>query len=69
MTEKSDEKPETAFLELREGILFEMIDRSLDPELGRDYQVTGLAKIDDGRYVLRLGRKLDLGFGELEDPK
>jgi hypothetical protein len=28
------ETPETAFLELREGILFEMLDKSLDPELG-----------------------------------
>jgi hypothetical protein len=65
MTVKTDEKLETAFLELREGILFEMIERSLYPELARDYQVTGLAKIEDGRYVLRLGRKLDLGFNEL----
>jgi hypothetical protein len=43
-----------------------MPEKDLDPELACDHQVTGLAKIDDGRYVLRLGRKFTLGLDEIK---
>jgi hypothetical protein len=58
-----------SFLTLPVDTLFEMLDKSLEPELARDYQLTGLAKIEDNRYVLRLGRKIRLGLDEMESSR
>jgi hypothetical protein len=58
-----------SFLTLPVDTLFEMLDKSLEPELARDYQLTGLAKIEDNRYVLRLGRKITLGRDQMESSR
>jgi hypothetical protein len=47
----------TAFIELRETVLFEALDQALDSELRPEYQVTGLSKIEEGKWVIRPGKK------------
>ena len=41
---------DTAFIELRETVLFEALDQALDLELRAEYQVTGLSKIEEGKW-------------------
>ncbi len=54
----------TAFIELRETVLFEALDQALDLDLRAEYQVTGLSKIEEGKWVIRLARKIRLGLEE-----
>ncbi len=60
MTE--DDVADTAWTEVRESILFEALDALLPPETSAVFQATGLAKIDEGKWVIRLGRKITLGL-------
>jgi hypothetical protein len=46
-----DEPHGTAWTEVRETILFEAIDALLPPETGAEFQVTGLAKIEEGHTL------------------
>ena len=55
---------DTASIELCETVLFEALDQALDLELRAEYQVTGLSKIEDGKWVIRLARKIRLGLEE-----
>ncbi|MDX6713225.1 MAG: hypothetical protein QOH96_4241 [Blastocatellia bacterium] len=60
MTE--DDVTDTAWTEVRESILFEAIDALLPPETTAVFQVTALAKIEEAKWVIRLGRKITLGL-------
>jgi hypothetical protein len=43
-----------------------MIAKSLYPDTAQQLQITGLAKMDGGRFVVRLVRKIDTAFDEFE---
>jgi hypothetical protein len=51
---------DTAFIELRETVLFEALDQALDLDLRAEYQAIGLSKIEEGKWVIRLARKIRL---------
>jgi hypothetical protein len=59
-----DQLSDTLRTEVLETILLEAIDALLPPETSAKFQVTGLAKIEEGKWVIRLGRKLHLGLEE-----
>ena len=55
-----EDAADTAWTEVPESVLFEALDVLLPPETSEEFQVTGLAKIDNERRVIRLGRKITL---------